>query len=765
VRAAAIAFLGGVLAVQQLAALPSPLWALVLVPALLLPLLHPRWLLATFLVGGFLWAWWRAELILQQQLPEALEGRDLVVEGTVAELPQPVEYGTRFAFDVEQAEAEGAPVSIPRRVRLSAEANVPVRAGDRWRFAVRLKRPHGLQNPGGFDYEAYLFRQRLRATGYVRAAPPPVHLGAATGLRYRIDRWRAQLGERMRALVPEERFAGMLVALANGDTGGLGDEQWETLRRTGTLHLVAISGLHISLIAGAAYWLVRRLWALPAVTVLRLPAPLAGAIGGMVAATLYAALAGFVIPTQRALVMLAVAMGTVFLRRRVPPGKLLAAALLAVLVYDPLAVMASGFWLSFAAVAVIIYVMYGESAGARLWRKWGYLQLAIAVGMLPLMLWLFQRVSLSAPAANLLAVPVFDLLVVPLTLLGALAVGLGLDSVAAWLFAAGAALLGWLWHALAFLADLEYGEWLQHRPPAWAVACALVGAALLLAPRGWPARAVGAVWMLPMFLVRPPAPAPGEAWFTLLDVGQGLAAVVRTAEHVLLYDTGPRWSARSDAGRTVVVPYLRSQGVARIDALVLSHGDSDHVGGTASVLADIDVVRIISGAPGIAGEPCRGGEQWQWSGVRFTLLGPGAETERSNDASCVLRVDTGHGSILLPGDIERNGERALIARAADRLAATVLVAPHHGSGSSSSPEFLEHVGARHVLFAVGFRNPYRHPHPAVIERYRALGAQLYDSPSAGALQLRLRASGIEIEAYRERARRYWFAQPAPLSAP
>ncbi|HEX7044667.1 MAG TPA: DNA internalization-related competence protein ComEC/Rec2 [Burkholderiales bacterium] len=764
-RAAAIAFLGGVLAVQQLAALPSPLWAVVLVPALLLPLLHPRWLFVTFLVGGFLWAWWRAELILQQQLPEALEGRDLIVEGTVAELPQPAEYGTRFAFDVERAEAQGAPVSIPRRVRLSAEATVPVRAGDRWRFAVRLKRPHGLQNPGGFDYEAYLFRQRLRATGYVRAAPAPVHLGAATGLRYGIDRWRARLGERMRALMPQERFAGMLVALANGDTGGLSDEQWETLRRTGTLHLVAISGLHISLIAGAAYWLVRWLWALPAVTVLRLPAPLAGAIGGMVAATLYAALAGFVIPTQRALVMLAVAMGAVLLRRRAPPGKLLAAALLAVLVYDPLAVMASGFWLSFAAVAVIIYAMYGERAGSRLWRKWGYLQLAIAVGMLPLMLWLFQRVSLSAPAANFLAVPVFDLLVVPLTLLGALAVGFGIDSVAAWLFAAGAALLGWLWHALAFLAALEYGEWLQHRPPAWAFACALVGAALLLAPRGWPARAVGAIWMLPMFLVRPPAPAPGEAWFTLLDVGQGLAAVVRTAEHVLLYDTGPRWSARSDAGRTVVVPYLRSQGVARIDALVLSHGDSDHVGGTASVLADIDVARIISGAPGIAGEPCRGGEQWQWGGVRFTLLGPGAEAGESNDASCVLRVDTGHGSILLPGDIERNGERALIARAADRLAATVLVAPHHGSRSSSSPEFLARVGARYVLFAVGFRNPYRHPHPAVVGRYRALGAQLYDSPSAGALELRLRASGIEVQPYRERARRYWFAEPAPLSAP
>lgn len=755
-RTAAIAFLGGILAAQQLAALPSLYWAWLLLPALLLVLLQPRWLILAFLVGGFVWACFRADLILQQRLPSALEGRDVAIEGYVADLPQPTEYGSRFLFHVESAQAGGGAAIVPRRIRLALGGDLPARAGDRWRFTVRLIRPHGLQNPGGFDYEATLFRERVRATGYVRSEPPPLHLGEG-GMRYRIDRWRQQLGERMRSLMPDSAFAGLIVALANGDGGGVSDTQWETLRATGTLHLVAISGLHISLVAGLTYWLVRLLWSLPGVTVLWLPAPLAGAIGGLLAATAYAALAGFVIPTQRALIMLAVALGAVLLRRRMAPSRLLAAALLLVLLHDPLAVMASGFWLSFTAVALIVYTMQAERLTPTFWRKWGYLQWAIAVGMLPLMLWLFQRVSLSAPVANLLAVPVFDLLVVPLTLAGALSVGLGIDALAAWLFQAASALLGALWHVLAFLASLEYTQWIQYRPAAWAVLCAFVGVAWLLAPRGWPGRTVGAVWLLPLFLVRPPTPGAGEVWFTLLDVGQGLAAVVRTANHTLVYDSGPRWSPRSDAGRAVVVPYLRANGVARIDTLLISHGDNDHAGGATSVLQALTVQRVLTGAAEFPGEPCVAGQRWHWDGVEFTVLVPAGQSTKRNDASCVLRVRTAHGAILLPADIEQSGERQLLSHEPHGLRADILVAPHHGSRTSSSPEFLRAVRPRHVLFPVGYRNRYRHPHPRVVERYRALAERLYQSPATGALEFRLAAGGIDVAAFRERHRRYWFA--------
>jgi competence protein ComEC len=758
-RIAAFAFLLGILLVQTLPALPSLAWALLLIPLALAALWHPRLVLLVFFVAGAVWAAWRADVILQHQLPADLEGRDVVLDGCLAELPRPTEYGSRFAFDVANARADGVSVSLPPRLLLSADHRaIPMaRGGDCWQLTARLKRPHGIQNPGGVDYEAYLFRERLRATGYVRAAPAPVYLGPG-GARYWIDQWRQQLGERMRALMPESGYAGLIVALANGDSGGVSDGQWETLRRTGTLHLVAISGMHISLIAGLMYWLVRWLWSLSAGAVLRLPAPLAGAIGGLIAAALYAALAGFVIPTQRALVMLAVAMGAVLWRRRVVPSRLLAAALLAVLAFDPLAVMAPGFWLSYAAVALIVYVMHGEPARLAWWRKWGYLQGAIALGTLPLMLWLFQQVSVVAPLANLAAVPVFDLFVVPLTLLGALAIGVGIDDLAALLFHAGALLLHGLWQLLEFLAARDYAQWMQHRPPTWALICGGIGAALLLAPRGWPGRSVGVVWLLPMFLFKPPTPSAGEVWFTMLDVGQGLAAVVRTENHVLVYDTGARWSARSDAGRAVVVPFLRAGGVTRIDTLLISHGDNDHAGGAASVQQALPIARVLTGASQAAGDACAAGQAWQWDGVDFKVLSPApGPTVKLNDGSCVLHVRSRYGSLLLPGDIEKTAERRLL-QDAPALAADILVAPHHGSRTSSSPGFVEAVGPRYVLFPVGYRNRYRHPHPLVIERYAALGSKRYDSPSSGAIEFRLRADGIHVSTYREQRRRYWLSQ-------
>ncbi len=748
--------------VQQLSTLPSLLWGLALVPFVVAAFWQPRWLIFAFFVAGVVWTGFRADLILQQRLALDLEGRDVVLEGYVADIPERTEYGTRFLFDVERAYADGVAVGVPSRVRLTAHQLQP-RAGDRWRMTTRLKRPHGLQNPGGFDYEAYLFRERVRATGYVREEQGAVHLGEGGGL-YRVNRWRQQLGERMYALMPDGAQAGLVVALANGDSGGVTDAQWETLRATGTLHLVAISGLHITFIAGVVFWIVRFLWSLPGVTVLWLPAPLAGAIGGLIAACGYAALAGFVIPTQRALLMLGVAMGAVLLRRRIPLGQLLAIALLLVLLFDPFAVMAPGFWLSYAAVAVIIYVMDGgdKNAGRWRWRKWGYLQWAIAVGMLPLMLWLFQRVSIVAPLANVLAVPVFDVLVVPLTLVGALSLGVGLDSVAGWLFAIGDALLGWLWHALGFFAALEHAQWTQHRPATWTLACGVIGVALLLAPRGWPGRALGAIWLLPMFVVRPPTPGEGEVWFTLLDVGQGLSAIVRTETHLLVFDTGARWSRRSDAGRAVVIPYLRANGIGRIDTLVVSHGDNDHAGGAASILASVPVSRVLSGAPNVAGEACRAGMSWHWDGTDFTVLNPKEEQSAHNNASCVLRVRGRYGTILLPADIEKKAEHWIAEREGGGLSADILVAPHHGSKTSSSAEFLQAIRPRYVVFPVGYRNRYRHPYPLVRDRYRALGSELYDSPSSGALEFRLRATGIEVSAYREQHRRFWLAD---VSAP
>lgn len=753
-----MAFLGGVLLVQQLAALPSLWWVLLLAPLLWLAVRRPPWFVPVFFVAGVMWVSLRAGIILDDSLPRELEGRNLVVEGRVVDIPRKAEFGQRFELEVRRADLDGEPVHVPRKILLNSRSHAfQPRAGEIWRLLVRLNRPHGYQNPGGFDYEAHLFRDRIRAKGYVRDEMPPLRLDHEPAW-HDIDRLRQDLGDRIRERLPGNDYAGIIVALANGDGRGLGAEQWQVLRRTGTVHLVAISGLHISLIAGVVFFLARWLWALPGTTVLRLPAPQFGAIAALLAAAFYSAMAGFVVPTQRALIMLTVAMSGILLRRRFPPSQLLAAAGLAVLLYDPLAVMSAGFWLSFAAVAVILFVMHGDRSGKSTAWRLGYIQWAIALGMLPLMLAMFQQISLVAPLANMLAVPVFDLMAVPLTLLGALLLGFA-PEVAGFLFTLAAWLLQLLWLALTWLADLSFSQWSQPAPAWWALVCGAIGVLLLLAPRGWPARWVGAVWLLPLFLVRPPIPAAGEVWFTLLDVGQGLSAVVRTREHTLLFDAGPRFGD-FDTGKAVVEPYLRAVGVRRLDTFIVSHGDNDHAGGAESVLRALPVGNVMSSVTEKLpmAQPCQSGQSWNWDGVEFSVLGPDdAGGERRNDASCVLMVRSRHGNILLPADIEARAEKKLVQTWGERLRADVLIAPHHGSKTSSTPAFIEAVSPRHVLFPVGYRNRYRHPHPDVVRRYAERNVFLHDSAVSGALGIRLNAGGHDVTAYRERHRRYWHA--------
>jgi competence protein ComEC len=439
---------------------------------------------------------------------------------------------------------------------------------------------------------------------------------------------------------------------------------------------------------------------------------------------------------------------------------LLAAALLAVLLVDPLAVMSPGFWLSFAAVAVILYALSGTDAKG--WKErlvaWGRLQWAIAAGLLPLLLFLFQQVSLSGPLANLVAIPVVELVVIPAALLGVAGSIFLPDSVAAWPFLLAAKAMTILWPLLELLARVEGSQWSQHNPPLWTLGAALVGVLLLLAPRGVPARWLGLVWLLPMFLVRPALPAPGEVRVTLLDVGQGLAVVVQTARHTLVYDTGARLSARFDAGRAVVVPYLRHAGVTRVDMLIVSHGDNDHIGGSASLLAAMPVTRVLSSVPErlANAEGCRNGQTWEWDGVRFLIVHPEPDSRLAgNNRSCVLRVESRFGVALLPGDIAARAERDLMLRAEQQLRADLLVVPHHGSKTSSTETFLDTVRPRVALLPVGYRNRYHHPHPLVVARYRERDIVLEDSATAGAITVAFGNQGLQLNRYREIQRRYW----------
>ena len=729
-----------------------------------------------FAALGFAWAAMLAQLRVSDRLNPELEGRDTLVSGVVAGLPQTFERGVRFDFDVESPET-----GVPRRIVLSSyggfapddsQGVLPVRAGERWRFTVRLRRPHGGANPHGFDYEAWLLERGIRATGYVRmpsrragderAQVLPERLAAMVPRpRYWIEALREAAREKIRGALPERPYAGMLIALAIGDQNAIDPGQWQLFARTGVSHLMSISGLHVTMVAGLLAMLVSWGWRRSEALSLALPAQKAAALAGFLAAFAYCLISGFAVPAQRTLYMIGVVAVALWFGRATSASRVLAAALFIVLALDPWAVLSPGFWLSFAAVAVIFFVATGRTAKAHWLAQWGRVQWAVTAGLAPLLLVLFQQVSLVSPVANALAIPLVSFVITPLALAGAV---LPFD----WPLALGNAILEVLMAALEWLAALPSAAWHHHAPLAWTVPLALAGIAWMLLPRGVPARWLGVPLVLPLFAVSPPSPGPGELWITVLDVGQGLAVLARTEKHALLYDAGPAFNAFSDSGSRVILPYLRGEGIDSLDALVVSHDDRDHSGGARSVLEAMPVGLLWSSlspdhallaAPAWRA-PCVAGRKWFWDGVSFEFLHPHAEAlssraTRANNRSCVLRIESRAGRVLLTGDIERAAERELLQRVPALLPAEALLVPHHGSGSSSMPEFVKQVASRHAVFAVGHRNRFGHPREDVLERYREAGSELLRTDTGGAIQLRFAPGNLRVDAERVRARRYW----------
>jgi len=442
--------------------------------------------------------------------------------------------------------------------------------------------------------------------------------------------------------------------------------------------------------------------------------------------------------------------------RHLGASRSLLLALLLVLLLDPWAVLAPGFWLSFAAVALLFFVGTARLGSGRGWRAtlaaWGATQWAVTIGTLPLLLLLFQQFSLVSPLANAIAIPLVSFIITPLALLFV---------VLPWppLLLVAHALLDFLMSGLDWLA--AWPMWEQPAPPLAATLLAVVGVIWLLLPRGFPARWLGLCLLLPAVFWPAARPAHGEAWVEVLDVGQGLAVVVRTAGHSLLYDTGPLFSAESDAGQRIIVPHLRAQGVRRLDTLIVTHRDKDHSGGVVAVEEALPIGRRLSSVPELQPEPCIDGQSWEWDGVRFAILHPVAadyqrQAARSNNMSCVLQVSSAHGSVLLTADIEARDEQALLARGAGRLRSDVLLVPHHGSGTSSTPPFIAAVGAREAIIPVGYRNRFQHPRADVVDRHAA--SRLWRTDRDGAVRVSLVAAGLSVSAYRNEYRRYWHGQ-------
>ena len=741
----------------------------------------------------------RASIRLAETLPITLEARDLQVTGWISSLPQRSSNGLRFRFEVEQATLDGQPITVPGVVSLGWYAGfqdgagltagqLRLRAGQLWQFTVRLRRPHGLSNPHGFDQELRWFEDGVRATGSVRDAPAPRLLDGAVA--HPIERLRQHVRDAVEASVVDRRAAGVLAALAVGDQSSIERDDWDLFRRTGISHLVSISGLHVTMFAWLSAAAIGAMWRRSERAMLWLAAPSAGLWGGFAVAALYAVFSGWGVPSQRTVWML----GTACLLRsaglRWPWPLVLLAAATAVAVIDPWALLQPGFWLSFAAVGLLMLSGRAqfEAPGAvpaasadplatagtrgralgpaiRGWVLGGVRTQWIAtVALTPLTLVCFQQMSLIGFVANLLAIPLITLVVTPLALLGCIAAPLW--TVGAWFVSLLCELLGWMAQAPASVWSVAVAPW-------WAQAAGLFAAAWMVTPLPWRVRALAVPLLLPLLLPARDLPAVGQFELVAADVGQGTAVIVRTRHHVLLYDAGPQYSPEFDAGQRVLLPLLRARGDHRIDMLVLSHRDTDHVGGAATLLQglpieelsssieDLHPLRIDARARGLKDGRCTGGQHWEWDGVRFEVLHPANDADtsvlRPNTVSCVIRVQGTGASALLTGDIERDQEIRLLRERRESLASDVLLVPHHGSRTSSSPAFLEAVDPRVAVFQAGHLNRYGHPAADVLARYRERAIVTVDSPNCGAWTWYSASRNDNPMAGCQRvlARRYW----------
>ncbi len=739
---------------------------------------------------GFMWAANFAAVRLSDALPADWQQKSINIIGVVASLPEVTERGERFKFDVEKILTPQA--KLPQHISLNfyrneasprpedaPTANNHFHAGERWQFTVRLKRPHTTYNPHGFDFEAWALAENIRATGSIHSKSGYKKLANFVWRpSYMVETIREKIGNRISQTLENKPYAGVIRALVVGDDSQISQTQWNIFLHTGVNHLISISGLHITMLAGLMYAIVAFAWRRIPSFVMYMPAHKAATIAGLIVALVYALLAGMSVPTQRTLLMLTTFALALIARRNIAISRALAIALLVVVIVDPWAVIAPGFWLSFGAVALIACITVARLKPMSAFNTAVHTQWAITLGLLPLLIVMFGQASIISPVANAFAIPVISLLVVPLSILGGF---IPVD----FILHAAYFVLEICMEGLMFLSNLP--TWQQAAPPIWALLLAMFGVVWILLPRGFPQRWLGAILLLPLFYTSQAKLAEGEMRATVLDVGQGLAMVVQTRNHTFLYDAGPRYSAQSDAGSRIVVPFLRGAGIKKLDGFIISHDDLDHSGGATSVLAQLTIGWFASSftqTDSMIFPPkaikCFAGQKWHWDKVEFEVLAPTLASYedasiKDNNRSCVVKISSQFGSLLLPGDIEKEAENALLddviesnglqdtafgdavyPRLASRLKSDVVIAPHHGSKTSSTSEFVQAVGAQHTIFTVGYLNRFKHPKEFIENRFAENGALTYRSDYHGALTLDFtQTNGISVNAWRQSQPRYW----------
>lgn len=740
------------------------------------------------LMLGLSWGVLDAQTRIAEVLPQALEGADFWVTGEVRGLPERHARAQQFNFWVRESCFELIPsrcqssqsLFSDRLILLNYYGDADIEPGQVWRWRVRLNQPHGFANPGGFDYEAWLVMQGFAAKGYVRLTPFNQLLGQN---RAWLDRARYRLRSALLAAMADRPNAGSLLALIMGDRSLIGDEQWALFSATGTNHLIVISGLHVGFVALLCFGIGNGLARISPRLLHHIAAQQVGALCALIGALAYALLAGFSLPTQRAVVMLSIFMGAQLFSREFPRSFSFWLAMCAVLILNPMSPVGAGFWLSFTAVATLLFALGSYQTLAHdgksdmtsvvprvraLWRGWVRPQWVVFIGLsAPLLLWT-QQLSILSPVANIVAIPLVSLLIVPVALLATCLLSVA-PSLAAWLLGVADFLVTVLQTGLMVIneASGDSGVWQGAFGGVVVTVMTIAGCVLLLMPKGWPGKGFVPLFLLPLFWPPSTSFPDGRVQLWVLDVGQGLAVLIRSKNHVLLFDTGPAFSGSFDAGSGVILPFLRQLGVQHIDHLVISHGDNDHQGGMASIVKGVSVGEItVSSAPSGVFDVnfCTAGQAWEWDGVHYEFLMPQANTPYlGNDSSCVLRVDTGGHSALLTGDIESSGEQTLLSLSGARLQSTVLIAPHHGSASSSSAEFVAAVQASAVVYSAGYRSQFAHPAPQVSALYASLGVCAWNTALSGALLFELDGQGsalgpLKPTEYRRSRPRFWQLQ-------
>jgi len=698
---------------------------------------------------------------LAHLLPKDFENKILLVKGNISSVPDKQKDYSQFAFTIDtingkqfsgkvllswynyhhsetytqvSSKCEGRmPVSekIPYSSHSTSPSAHPLCAGQRWQLKVKLKRPRGFSNPGSFDYEGWMFEQNIIAKGYV-VADASNQLVNQSYFNYPIEQFREKLLQYWEPFYSQWPFLGVLLGLTIGITYQITNEQWQTFMNTGTIHIISISGFHMSMMSGAVFWVINFIWRrIPRLCML-CPAKRAAAAFAFFMALFYSGLAGFSIPTQRSLITISVFMGALFFQKKTRPWQCWSLSLIGVLILDPFAPLNISFWLSFSAVGIILYLLTESAVEPALW-KWIKWQIRLFIGLVPFSLFWFNQVSIGSLWSNMIAIPVVGFITLPSSILAIL------------LSMVNSTTSIWLMHAShwSFSLLFNYLDWVNHHNSmiiihslnaAWMLLLGLFGIVLLLAPKGWPCRWLGLIYWIPLCFPGGQHPNYGEAQIDLLDVGQGLATVVQTQHHVLVFDTGPRFSPSFDTGKAVVLPYLRTKNIKYLDALIISHSDIDHSGGLYSVLSGIPVKKVFLNDKRLLSSAslCSPDVHWQWDGVSFQFFTQGLnQFSDTNNTSCVLKISTKKHSALLPGDLEKKGEKVLLSYYGDKLKADLLIAGHHGSLTSSSQDWINRAAPKYVLFATGYLNRYHFPNPVIVQRYTTFGTSSFSTADCG----------------------------------